>query len=271
MSASTTERKTLLDWFLILLYAVAVLSAAGAVTFAYLLFRSGREYSKGDAVYEQARVTASVKASAPEDAAAVPVSAGETERDWEIDFSALREANPDVVGWIRSEDGAISYPIVLGGDNDYYLTHLFNGEKNKLGSIFMDYRCSGDFSDRNTVVYGHNMKDGSMFSALTNYEKQRYYNDYPAMTLYTPGENYTVELFAGVLTDGEGEPVCRLFDGDGDLPAYADSLKGESTFRSGVSVGPDDRLVTLCTCSYEYDGARYLLCGKLTPAKDDAG
>ncbi|HNW04006.1 MAG TPA: class B sortase [Oscillospiraceae bacterium] len=252
---------------MILLRVVMALSAIGVVTFAYLLFRSGREYAQGGAAYEQARVIASAKASSPENASgAEPVSGiGTGDTDWEIDFSALRQGSPDVVGWIRSEDGEISYPVVLGEDNDYYLTHLFNGEKNKLGSIFMDYRCSGDFSDRNTVVYGHNMKDGSMFSSLTNYEDQGYYDDYPSMALYTPDGDYTVELFAGVLSDGSGEPVCGLFDGDGDLAAYVDSLRENSTFQTGVSVGPDDRIVTLCTCSYEYDGARYLLCGKLTP------
>ncbi len=213
-------------------------------------------------MYEQARSAVSAEAAEGDEPAASGMPQDETAP--EIDFAALRETNPEVVGWIFAEEGTISYPVVQGEDNDYYLTHLFNGEQNKLGSIFMDYRSSGDFSDQNTVLYGHNMKDGSMFSSLINYEEQSYYDDHPTMTLYTPEGAYTVELFAGVLTDADSEFIRRVFDG-GDFQEYLDLLREKSTFQGDVPIGPEDRIVTLCTCSYKYDDARYLLCGKLTP------
>ena len=264
MDASAGERKTFSNGFRIFLRIVIVLSAAGVAVFAFLLFRSAREYAQGDAAYEQVRSAVSVEAVAPEGEAGVSGAAPE-ETALSIDFDALREINPDVVGWILSEGNAISYPVVQGEDNDYYLTHLFDGEQNKLGSVFMDFRSSGDFSDSNTVLYGHNMRDGSMFSALTNYADQSYYDRFPAMTLYTPEGNYTVELFAGILTDGQSGLICRTFGGDGEFQEYVDALKESSTFSCDVSVVPGDRIVTLCTCSYAYDDARYLLFGKLTP------
>lgn len=264
MDASAEGRKTFSDWFQILLRIVMALSAVGAVVFAFLLFRSGREYAQGDAVYEKARAAVSIEAAAPENEAAVSGIAPEGTVP-EIDFSALQQTSSDVVGWILSEGNAISYPVVQGDDNDYYLTHLFNGEPNKLGSVFMDYRSSGDFSDRNTVLYGHNMKDGSMFSSLIDYADQSHYDRFPEMVLYTPEGNYTIELFAGLLADGQSGLICRTFGGDEEFQDYVDSLKESSTFSCEVPVGPGDRIVTLCTCSYAYDDARYLLFGKLTP------
>ncbi len=210
------------------------------------------------------RSAVSVEANVPEKEADISGAASE-ETALSIDFDALRAINPNVVGWILSEGNMISYPVVQGEDNSYYLTHLFNGEQNKLGSVFIDFRSSGDFSDQNMVLYGHNMKDGSMFSALANYADQSYYDRFPTMALYTPEGNYTVELFAGILTDGQGGLICRSFGGDEEFQDYVDLLTASSTFSCDVSVVPGDRIVTLCTCSYAYDDARYLLFGKLIP------
>ena len=114
-----------------------------------------------------------------------------------IDFEKLKSQNEDVIAWIYSEGTEINYPIVQGEDNDYYLRRLLNGKWNIAGTLFIDYRNSSKFNDRNTFVHGHNMLDGSMFSSLLDYQKQEYYDEHPTMYLLTSDKNYTIEIFAG--------------------------------------------------------------------------
>jgi sortase B len=248
-----------------------VLCVLGILYSAFILFSDSLEYAKGDAAYQRVRLIRESppftgQASAPLQTAG-EASAEEKQEELtdNVDFTSLKKINPDVVAWLTAVDTEIDYPVVHGKNNDFYLCHLFTGERNKLGSIFMDYRNDGDFSDRNTILYGHNMKDGSMFYSLTKYKDQRYYDDFPTMLLYTPVGGFTIELFAGIVVDGNYESVRFDFNDDHDFQSYIDSLKKESTFESNTIVKADDRIITLCTCSYEFNNARYALYGKLTP------
>jgi len=180
-----------------------------------------------------------------------------------IDFKSLSEINPDIVGWIGYEGLEIDYPLVQSEDNEYYLNHLFTLEQNKLGAIFVDYRNQSDFSDRNTIIYGHNMKDGSMFSSLTNYKEQDYYDANPNLLLVTKDNTYRVDFFAGLIVDGSYESVRIDFTDDEGFIKYIDELMDKSTFTSSISVDSQDRIISLVTCSYEYNNARYALYGKL--------
>lgn len=250
------------------------LCAAGILYSAFILISDNQEYAEGDAAYQQVRqiressgpVSDQTNAP-PQDTNGVSTEEKPNEQTDSVDFSALEKINPDVVAWLTSEGTEIDYPVVLGTDNDYYLRHLVTGERNKLGAIFMDYRNHGDFSDRNTILYGHNMKDGSMFSSLTKYKDQSYYDSLPAMVLYTPGVDFKIELFAGIIVDGNQESVRFDFKDAQDFQSYVDSLKKASSFESNTVVTADDRIITLCTCSYEFNNARYALFGKLTPIK----
>ena len=255
-----------------ILHILMVLCAAGVLYSAFILISDNREYAGGDAAYQQVRQIRESSEPAANQTNAPPQIAGEVSigektngQNDSVDFSSLEEINPDVVAWLTCEGTEIDYPVVLGTDNDYYLRHLFTGERNKLGAIFIDYRNHGDFSDKNTIIYGHNMKDGSMFSSLTKYKNQNYYDSYPAMVLYTPDGDYKIELFAGIIVDGNYESIRFDFKNDHDFQSYIDSLKKMSTFESNTIVEADDQIVTLCTCSYEFNNARYALYGKLTP------
>ncbi len=180
-----------------------------------------------------------------------------------IDLDSLSRINPDSVGWIGNDGIEIDYPIVQAKDNDYYLNHLFTLEKNKLGAIFMDYRNQNDFSDQNTIIYGHNMKDGSMFSSLTHYKQQNYFDLNPNILIESKDSKYRVDFFAGVIVDGSYESVRFTFKDDEDYLNYIDSLIKHSTFTSDVKISSNDRIVSLVTCSYEYNNARFALYGKL--------
>ena len=167
------------------------------------------------------------------------------------------------MGWFSIKGTKIDYPVTRGKDNYFYLNHLFTGERNIMGSIFMDYRNNGDFSDKNTIIYGHNMKNGSMFSFLTKYKNQHKLKTFANMILYTPGGNFSIKPFAGIIVDGKYESVRFDFEDNYDFQNYISSIKKKSTFESDIIVQGDDRIITLCTCSYEFNNARYVLFGKL--------
>lgn len=184
----------------------------------------------------------------------------------EKDFVELWKESQEIVGWLACEGTVIDYPLMHTGNNDFYLKHLYNGEENSSGSLFLDYRNTGTFTDRNTVIYGHNMKNGTMFRTLTNYKSQEYYDEHPILTLYTPNGDYLVELLSGTVEDGTCEFVRFDFATDKELLEYIDALQSRSTFRSEVQAEPGDRLVSLCTCSYEWQNARYMVVGRLVAA-----
>lgn len=180
----------------------------------------------------------------------------------EVDFEALWETNEDVVGWIYCEDTPINLPVVQAEDNDYYLRRLIDGTWNSSGTLFVDYRNADDFSDSNTIIYGHNMKNKGMFGTLPNYKEQSYYDEHPLMCLLTPDGNYKVELIAGYVTSSTSE-IYSFGQTEEEVLAFVEQSIEKSTFASDFQVLQGDRFVTLSTCSYEYDNARYVLIGRL--------
>lgn len=181
-----------------------------------------------------------------------------------IDFAALLQDAPDTVGWLYAVDGSINLPVVQGEDNQFYLTHLPDGEYSYGGSLFLDYLNESDFSDEASFIYGHNMKNGTMLQPLLEYEKQEYYDKYPVMYLLTPEKDYKLELFAGILTDLESDVYTFSFATPEDKENFIDGLVARSTFTPSFVPRAGDRLLCLSTCAYDYNGARYVVFGKLT-------
>ncbi len=191
-----------------------------------------------------------------------PSESGETEPEPvgpTIDFAGLKEINENCVAWIYIEDTAINYPVVQGSDNSYYLKHLVNGKWNSAGSIFLDFRANSNMSDRHSIIYGHHMKDGTMFSGLTKYKKQTYYEEHPEGLLITPERTYRIEFFAGYVASVE-DPAWKIgFESDEDFETWIKETKKSSWFTSSLSPAVTDRILTLSTCSYEFDNARFVL------------
>ena len=180
-----------------------------------------------------------------------------------VDFAALQAQNPEAAGWIYSPNTVINYPIAQTEDNFTYLDHLLSGEVNANGTIFIDCQNAKDFSDKNPLVYGHNMNDGSMFASLRNYRDAAYYPEHPCLYISTPEKNFRLDLFAGLVTEPDSFVYARYFDEDEQFLAYVESAKAESTFQSDVEVGIDDKICVLSTCTYEFTNARYVVIGKL--------
>jgi len=182
--------------------------------------------------------------------------------DAPIDFAALQAASPDAVAWLYGPDTAIDYPVMRAKDYDHYLRRLPDGTYNVNGSLFIDYNCAPDFSDQLTVIYGHNMKSGQMFGSLKGYKGQEYYEKHPFFHLYLPGENYRIDLLYGCVI-GAGQWRERAFMYEANLDALLAYAARNTTFKSETQYTSGDRVVALSTCSYEFDGARYVVIGVL--------
>jgi len=180
--------------------------------------------------------------------------------DIQVDFETIKKKYPKVVGWIYSPGTPINYPVVQGSDNAYFVNRMPNGIENAAGSIFMDYRDSATLSDFASVLYGHNMKNNSMFGTLLDYKKAGFFEEHPFMFYFTEERTYRLEIFAGVNTIA----TSNLYLEPDDPAAFITSAFSSSTFSSKVVVTPQDKIMLMSTCSGAVGQAnRYVIFAKL--------
>ena len=166
-----------------------------------------------------------------------------------IDFASLKEINDEVVGWIEIPGTEISYPVVHTTDNVYYLTHTFRRQENKSGAIFEEASNSGDFSDLHTIIYGHNMKNGSMFAELKNYGKKNYFEAHPYIYLDQEDGTHCYQIFSCHEADVTDITYTIGYQSDDTYASFLDELTASSLYDTGVSVGTEDSVLTLSTCT----------------------
>lgn len=176
-----------------------------------------------------------------------------------VDFEALSAINPDIVGWVYIGDTVIDYPIVQTSDNETYLSKTFYGETNSSGAIFMDMYNSPDFSDKNTLIYGHHMKNGSMFAELSSYQEQAFYDEHPIVMIYTPDGVYTCEIFSAYVTEADSQTYTFEFSDQESFGSYLKYVTSNSQVATDVTVQSTDRIITLSTCAYNFDEARMVV------------
>ena len=249
------KKKTIFKCTAILCAVVSVAALAQTV-------RIGYEYRQGENKYGD---LADIMVSPVNSSIYVSESAsGEAPID--VDFPALNAMNANVVGWLYCAGTPINYPVVQSDDNSYYLNRLYDGQKNSSGAIFMDAMNATDLSDANTIFYGHNMKNGTMFASLANYGSQSYYEAHPVIYYLTKDRKYRIDVFASYETPGGSEAFTIFFDSE---KTYSDYLQQRwhlsQIDTSQLPMSADDNIVTLSTCSYNYNDARYVVQGKVTP------
>ena len=167
----------------------------------------------------------------------------------------LREKYPDVAGWLTIPNTNIDYPFVQYKDNAFYLRRDLNGDDAAAGTLFMDCRCKEDFSSQNTIIYGHHMKNGSMFGALKAFAESEFFAANPRGAIYLPLETLTLEIFAYLVVKATDEEIYGMEPGENYL-AYV--KKNARQYRK-IDLKSTDRIVSLSTCAYEFDGARMVL------------
>ena len=183
-------------------------------------------------------------------------------RKFKIDFDALKEMNEDIIGWIRFDKNGINYPVLQGRDNEEYLRILPDKTKNASGSIFIDYLCSADFTDSHTIIYGHNMKNLSMFGRLKKYRTvEGYYEKNKYFTIYTPDQIYRYEIFAWYEVGVEDSVYQVGFTDEDVFGEFVDQMLERRYQDTNVTADETDKIVTLSTCSAA--GKRFVVHGKL--------
>ena len=233
---------------IILVIAIVVFAVS-----AYKLYGIFSEYNKGDKEYQKIQDLV-INTEKKDDT---------KEETFSVDFEKLLEMNSDVVGWIRfDEPSEINYPLVQGRDNEEYLKRTFEANTNKLGTLFVDVNNPGDFSGRNTFIYGHNMKNGSMFAQLLKYKDDSFYKEHPYFYIYTPdGKVRTYEIFsAGVVKDTSDSYIMDYAD-DAAFQTYIDYIKQQSAYPTSAEVTTASKIVSLSTCTNVRDDERFLVHG----------
>ena len=186
-----------------------------------------------------------------------------------VDWKALKKVNPDVQGWLYQKGTVINYPVVQGTDNDTYLHTRFDKQWSGGGTLFVDCRMEKDFKGFNSIIYGHHMKDGSMFRSIRGYTKEDgYYDKHKTLELATPHGNYHLVVFSAFITKATDEDTYKMTYDEAEKQAYIDRAWEQSELpitRDSVDVTKNDRLVTLSTCAYDYEEARYIVMCKMVP------
>lgn len=180
----------------------------------------------------------------------------ESSKEARAQFRALLDVNPDVIGWIRIGNTAIDYPVVQGEDNAYYLTRNYKGEEASAGSIFLDFRNDIGKAQPNTVIYGHRMKDGSMFGDLKKFLKEDFFRDNLAFQYDTLYHSYRAEIFSVYPATADLDYIRTGFESEREYAAFLQSLQERSLYKTDTVLGAEDRIVTLSTCDYTLDPAK---------------
>lgn len=180
-----------------------------------------------------------------------------------LDIAALQAVNADVLGWIRIPDTKIDYPLLQGDDNDYYLKHTWKGGKNTTGSIFLEYQSSPELTDFNTIIYGHNMNNGSMFAGLRQFAYEKHLKQHPYVYIATGDGVYRYEIFSTYRADVEGDAYTLVFPEDADRQDFLDMAVEYSKFDTGIHPAVTDRIVTLSTCSGAGYSTRWVVHARL--------
>lgn len=195
--------------------------------------------------------------------------ANKEKEGFEPDWQALKEQNPDIIAWIYVPGcDNISFPIVQGQDNSYYLDHTAMKEYNIRGAIFLDHETSGDFSEENNLVYGHSVDGGGMFTSLDRFEDQTFFEDHSYFYLLTPKGNYKCPILAFSKTV-EGSSFYLKYE-DHDTADHKNKIMTDALYFRDLDV-TEKNLITLSTCDLDYgfDSInRLVLVGVLEPTDE---
>ena len=185
------------------------------------------------------------------------------------DFKSLYDVNPDICAWVKIPNSDINYPICQTDNNDYYLNHNFNNEKSKFGTLFFD--CKNDVkSSQNLTVYGHSLKNSQMFTKIRQYAKLDYYKEHPVIQLITPEGMVEFKVFAAMVMNAEPKDdngylyqfMKSDFTTQREFINWIEEAYQRSIIQTPVDILPNDRILTLSTCGYEFKNQRFVVMAR---------
>lgn len=219
------------------------------------------DYENGRKEYEKAAQTMS-EPSPPSSSAAVrqsgvPVTPAAD--GFAFDYQKLTAQNSDAVGWLRLPETNLSYPIVQGKDNAYYLNHTFYKNNSSMGAIFLDSRIENGPGAKNSIMYGHNMRSGAMFAALCNFRDKGYYERHPEMELYSKAGKADYKIFSVHEAKPDSETYTYFFSDQSSYGSYLQKMKKLSLYDTGVETNAESRILTLSTCVNDARDMRFVV------------
>lgn len=184
----------------------------------------------------------------------------------ELNFNKLQKINKDIISWIYIPNTKIDYPVVKGIDNEFYLHHDAVKSSSEVGAIFMDYRnvIKSNFknSDKNIVLYGHNMKNGTMFKDLTKFGDITFFNENKYIYLDTSYGRHQWEIFSVFVAKSDFNYRQTKFESSNEYLKFLSTIKKKSLVPTNVELSANDQILTLSTCSYEFDNARFVVVAR---------
>ncbi len=219
---------------------------------AYKMYTIIANYNEGDEIYEDAQSTYTSSDEENED------------EELKIDFEKLKETNKEILGWIYIPDTPVSYPLLHTNNNQYYLKHTYNHTYSDFGSIFINSTSSIDLTDDNTIVYGHNTKNGSMFGSLKKYKDNDYLKEHPYIYIIYEDYTYTYEIVSEFTTDTSYKVYTTMFDTRQDFRDWQKEMYANAVNNYG-EIKPDgkEKIVTLSTCTSRTETERFVVIGRL--------
>ena len=183
-----------------------------------------------------------------------------------VDWDYLRSINSSVVGWLYCPDTVVNYPVVQTQDQEFYLTHGFDGNDNTSGTLFVDANAALALHS-NYIIYGHNMKDNSMFGTFKEYVNRSYFDAHPILYYLTPSGSYRIDLFCAHIVEGTYDNFPGYFSTDDDYRTYLNLIAGESFWVNYDAISTDHQLMTFSTCTSAagYNDARFVVHGIMVP------
>ena len=175
----------------------------------------------------------------------------ENKKEYKIDFNKLKDQNNETIAWLKINNTNVEYPVVKGTNNSFYLNHSFDKSKNSAGWIFADYKNKFDNTDKNIVIYGHNMRDGSMFGSMLNILDAKWYEneENTNITLYTENEKCIYKVFSIYKIENEDYYIKTEFSDDNNFEQFVNTIKKRSIKEFNTDVSKDDNILTLSTCA----------------------
>ena len=181
-----------------------------------------------------------------------------------VNFEELLKINPDTVGWLRfyPEPAQINYPLVQGEDNSLYLNKTFSANDNTVGAIFVNVYNQSDFNDRNTIIYGHRMKDNSMFHDLARYEDKSFWEANPYFYIYTPdGREIVYHIYSAGVVKDTSDTYLTEFASDEEYQEFLNMTRDVAAYDTGIMPDVGDQIVTLSTCTKDSNEDRFVVRG----------
>lgn len=169
-----------------------------------------------------------------------------------VDFETLQGENSDIYAWIDIPETNVSYPMLRSEEEDFYLNHNADKQQSVYGAIYTQSFNSDDFSDFNTIIYGHNMRNGTMFGSLKKYKNQEYFDSHSYINIYTPEKEYNYRVFAAYTFDDRHILYHFDFSDTEVRKEYINEVlsgKYQGIFNRDVSIGENDKVITLSTCT----------------------